>query len=355
MRAKLSGREAAHLLRTISFARRRDLPLLPVTGATSDIEGAFFGKNLKRLFDGATEENLLDRIEAALARGQDAPAAGMFKALRKTGLPADGLFDLATWLSGRAAERHRFVRAVGYPFTLMITGALIYSIALHGYALPILIQSFKQLFDGLGANLPGLTRFYFWFYNVPDSMLSNRLTAILYVATTIGITILFTYLGLHFKDYRIALYLPFTGRYLRYEGARNFSETLALLLGFGVSLPEAVRIASQSASSASIRERLGGIAGRVASGASLGECLRNIETLPPTVAWRLWSAYYRSTFVDELHEVARSCSIELGVLEMRIIASSKTAISAIVLLILAPFFFAIIAMYLPMFTLISQL
>ena len=56
-------------------------------------------------------------------------------------LRAGGLRQLAAWLAERSTYRHDLFRAVSYPFTLMITGALIYSVVFHGFVMPVVMDA----------------------------------------------------------------------------------------------------------------------------------------------------------------------------------------------------------------------
>jgi type II secretory pathway component PulF len=351
----LSGRQAAHVLRLLSLARRRDLALRPAVEAAADLDGLGQARHFAASLSAVAEEDLLARLGEALARGPDAPAAAMLAALERSGLPADGLEHIAVWLAARAEHRHRLFRAVVYPFTLMITGALVYSVAFHGFAMPVLMEQFGALFESLGARLPLLSRVFVNAYRPLTGAFSSAVPAVIYVALVLAICAALLRLGLRFTGSSLALVVPYARQYLRWSAARAFADTLGVLLANGVPTDEAVPLATSAVENRSLRRDLAGLAGRVRAGEGLGEGLREARALPPTVRWRLWSAYYRSTFSEELAAVARSAAAELEVWELRVLGSMKVIVGGVAVVVLSPVILAVIAMYLPLFSLISQI
>jgi type II secretory pathway component PulF len=144
-------------------------------------------------------------------------------------------------------------------------------------------------------------------------------------------------------------------QYLRFDAARSFAATLGMLLEADTALPEAIRLAVATVESPQLRRRLEGVVERVAAGDGFGECLREAGALPPSVSWRLWSAYYRDALTTELDEVVRASTAHLQLLELKIVTSARVAAGFGVALTLAPIVVTICALYMPMFNLISQI
>jgi type II secretory pathway component PulF len=276
-------------------------------------------------------------------------------ALERAGLPADGLRRLAAWLSRRSDTRSSFYRSVSYPFTLMITGSLVYGIAFHTFLMPLLFQHFESFFSAFGAEMPPLTRVLAGLYGIPWLMWSSPLPAILYVIGVLVLCAVCARWFLRFSDHRVSLLLPYLGDYLRLDAAVNFCDTLATLLGSEVPLPEAVRLAGDSVSSGHLRSRLRDVAARVEEGEALGEALREARVFPPVIGWRLWSAYYGADFTTELGATADSCRVQLGVWEQRIQQSARVVVSALAAVVLSPVAFAIFALYQPLFALLKTI
>jgi type II secretory pathway component PulF len=97
------------------------------------------------------------------------------------------------------------------------------------------------------------------------------------------------------------------------------------------------------------------LADRVEQGENFAECLRAEQALLPSFRWRLWSAYYRSELEDELLAVAATAEDELKASELRIVNSAQTVYGLLAASVAFPIGVVVVAMYLPMFTLISQI
>jgi type II secretory pathway component PulF len=352
MTLSLCGRPAAHVIRMLAIARARNLPLRPALAVAGDHDGP---RSLRRLAAAIPEDGedvVLDRLQDALAAGVDRPAAGMLAALREIGVPAGGLRRLAEWLGARAAQRHHFYRAVGYPFSLMLAAALVYTVLFQAFVMPILAELFSpmlELMRPMDSALPRLTELVIGFYTTPGSFWLSPLSGALYCIVVLAFCIATLYFGARLHSFRLALYIPFMRQYLRFDAARSFSQTLALLLSYRVPAPAAIRLAADTISNRWLRRRLLEVADQVERGEGLGECLRETRALPPSVAWRIWSAYYRSGLEQELVAVAASCEQELLGWELKIKSSMRVIPIVIAAVALLPVLLAVVAMYLPLF------
>jgi type IV pilus assembly protein PilC len=351
---RLDGREAAHLLRVLAAARARELPLLPAVVATAGLAGLRQLRRLLPVLREAGEAGLLDAIEAALGRGVDAPAAAMLQALRHAGAPAAGLRNLADWCGTRAADRSMLFRAVSYPITLMITVAIVFVLLFHGLGAPYLVGEFKAMYTHVGVELPWLTRAAFALYAPATAALSVPWAAPLYLAVVLAVAYGFLRYGRNLPDRGLALYIPMVNRYVRFEAAKSFSDTLALLLKNKVPAPAALALAADAVSNEKLRRGLAGMIAPVVAGESLGEVLRQATALPRSLSWRLWSAYFRADLVTELERVSATCASELAFRERRVRSLATFVAWMIVFIFLAPTVgVLVVAMYLPMFHLIS--
>jgi type IV pilus assembly protein PilC len=351
---RLDGWEAAYLLRALAAARARDLPLLPAVVATADLAGLPQLRRLLPVLREAGEAGLLDAVEAGLASGVDAPASTMLQALRHAGVPAVGLRNLADWCGTRAADRGKLFRAVSYPITLMITVAVVFVLLFHGLGAPYLVEEFKTMYARLGAELPWLTRAVLAAYGPAIAALSVPWAAPLYLAVVLAVAYGFLRYGRNLPDRGLALYLPMVSRYVRFEAAKGFSDTLALLLKNKIPMPTALALAADAVTNEKLSRSLAEMIAPVAAGESLGEVLRQATALPRSLSWRLWSAYFRADLVPELERVSATCASELAFRERRVRSLATFVAWLIVFIFLAPTVgVLVVAMYMPMFHLVS--
>ena len=352
---KLGGRDAAFVMRILAIARARELPLAPSTIAAMDVEGLGQARRFARHVKGMDDAAFLDALESALAASGQGTGAHVLAALRAVGLPADGLRNLADWFTSRSATRHRIFVAISYPFTLTIVAALVYGIPMHLLLMPWIVGNFKDLFDGLGAQPPVLTAMVIGIYGAADRWMSHPASAVLYVSIVILIALIAARYALRFAEVKISLYVPLARRFLYQEASASFCRAFALLLENGIGAPEAIRLAAAVPANRRLGKRLAKMADRVEDGENLAECLRVESALLPPIRWRLWSAYYRSDLVPELRAIAEQTADQIKATEYRIVNSMKLVVSLVAAIAFLPVGIVVVAMYLPMFSLISQI
>lgn len=345
----LSGLQAAHVIRVLAAGRRFGRPLLPSFAAAAAVDGAPEVRRLAASLAASDDTELLDGVERALAAGRDRPAAAMLTALRRAGLPAEGLDELARWLTGRATSRASVGRALIYPLAVLAV-----TVAVHALVLPRVMWVFGVLFEGLGAHLPWLTRVVLFAYGFGD-VGPRFLVPLLWLGVLCALGIGLAILARAPHRSRLAAVAPITSGYVRAEAARTFTGVLALLLRWGTTLPEALRLAADAVENPALRSRLAELVEVAEGGEGVGELLRRSTALPAAVGWRLWSAYYRSALADELGEVARDCEREVAVQAEGATAGFRALAGLLVAVSLVPVPIAVVAMYMPMFNLISQI
>jgi type II secretory pathway component PulF len=339
----------------LAIARARDLQLRPALAAAEDLEGLPQVKRFIASIPEDGEDLVLERLQTALAAGIDRPAAGMLAALQKIGTPADGLHQIAAWLSSRADQRHRFYRAVGYPFSVMITAALIYTVLFQAFILPTLAELLSFTVSSLSSQPSSLNRFFIKLYSVPVEIWQGPISGALYVIAVVAFCAGIIYLGVRLHSFRFALMIPYMRQYLRIDTAHSFAQAMALLLHYGIPAPAAVRLAAGAVSNRWLQGRLLQVATEVEEGEGLGESLRESRALPASVSWRLWSAYYRSALVPELQRVVESCEQELGIWELKIESSTRVIAIVIAAVSLLPVLLAAASMYMPLYTMTIHL
>ncbi len=295
----------------------------------------------------AGEEGILDELGAALARGRDQAGEGMLKALRRASLPADGLLELARWLAGSSRKRDQFLGAIGYPLTL----AVVASLAGTSVVWATIGTGIGPLLASLGAGLPLPTRFVLSFVRLT----TDPVWMWVFTPGVLALVIAIAWFGVTLPDRRVALFLPALGRYARLSATGSFCAALHALLRTGVPLPEAVDLAAGTVSNRHLRGRLQQMASQIRSGEAPGEVFRRTSVFPPSTAWRLWLAYYRSDIVEELRRAGSALESELQVLERRTTAFAVLGSWGLVLVVLAPIGLAVVALMMPMFSLISKI
>ena len=212
------------------------------------------------------------------------------------------------------------------------------------------IPVFATLFEGLGGQLPFLTqvvvnlsRFIgnFWWLII-IVVFGGAFAIRQYYATDAG----------RYQIDKIMLKAPVLGMLLRKIAVARFCRTLGTLLGSGVAILESLDITARTAGNAVIEEAILHVRKEVEEGKTIAEPLIRSEQFPPMVCQMIAVGEQTGAMDTMLSKIADFYEDEvdsavegmMSLIEPVIIAFLGVVIGTIV-----------VAMYLPMFSLISQI
>lgn len=190
----------------------------------------------------------------------------LLRAGEASGHLADTLAQLAAHLEKLAEIRESVTSALTYPAILLVVAAL--SIALM---LGFVVPQFETLFDDMGEALPWPTR----------ALLSGAdfvtgwgvwLLAALPLALLLGQRALLSPTGRRWRDARL-LKLPILGRIVREADLTRFARSLGTLLGNGVPMVGAIRIAVDTMSNQFLRSAIAPLPDAIKRGERLADAL----------------------------------------------------------------------------------
>lgn len=267
-------------------------------------------------------------------------------AIGETGGRLDrSLLRLATELEKAAAVNEQVRGAFAYPLVVGAIGVLVVSVILWR-----VVPVFSELYEGLDAELPLLTRV------VVEASRSFGGWALVGVSVVAGVTagvVRFqrTEIGGALCD-RLALRIPLLGGLLHQAGISRFCRTLSVLTEAGVPVLEGLEIARRAVGNRHLEGVMAEIRPSVEAGSSLAGPLRQTGLFPPMVVQMVGVGERTGELDVSLERVAefyeeqvrRRTATLLPLLEPLLILVLGLAIGAIV-----------IAMYLPIWTLVGQL
>jgi type IV pilus assembly protein PilC len=238
-----------------------------------------------------------------------------------------------------------------------VKSAMIYPVAVIGIACIVVavilwkvIPVFASLFESLGAELPLPTRVVIW--------LSNFIADFWWlIGITIGGLIYGTrryhetYNGKRVID-NILLKVPVLGMLLRKIAVARFCRTLATLTSSGVPILDGLQITARTAGNAIVEDAIMATRKSVEEGKTISEPLGDTNVFPPMVVQMIAVGEQTGALDTMLSKIADFYEDEVDIavaglmklLEPVLIAFLGVAIGGIV-----------IAMYMPMFSLISQI
>src|SRR6476469_1652183 len=238
-----------------------------------------------------------------------------------------------------------------------VKSAMIYPVAVISIACIVVtiilwkvIPVFAALFKGLGAELPAPTRVVIW--------LSNMIADFWWLALIVIVTTFFavrkyhsTYKGRRVLD-GIMLKIPVFGMLLRKIAVARFCRTLSTLTSSGVPILDGLQITAKTAGNAIVEDSIMATRKSVEEGKTISEPLGDTEVFPTMVVQMIAVGEQTGALDTMLSKIADFYEDEVDtavaglmkLLEPILIAFLGVAIGGIV-----------IAMYMPMFSLISQI
>ena len=263
---------------------------------------------------------------------------------------AGGILDtilkrLATYIEKAVKLKNQVQSAMVYPVAIVVIATVVVGVILWK-----VIPTFANLFAGLGAELPLPTRVVI--------ALSNFIADFWWL---IGILIgggfyatrryYGTYKGKRVLD-KLLLKMPVLGILLRKIAVARFCRTLATLTSSGVPILDGLQITARTAGNSIVEDAIMATRKSVEEGKTISEPLGDTEVFPPMVVQMIAVGEQTGALDTMLTKIADFYEDEVDIavaglmklLEPVLIAFLGVAIGGIV-----------IAMYMPMFSLIGQI
>ena len=263
---------------------------------------------------------------------------------------AGGVLDvilrrLAGFIEKSAKLRSQVSSALMYPVAVIVIAMLVVAAIMWQ-----VIPTFASLFDGLGAALPMPTRFVIW---MSDSFVTAvPILLVGGVAGFLGLRAAYASAGgRRFIDGTL-LNTPVVGLVLRKVAVARFCRTLATLLGSGVPILDGLAITAKTAGNAVVEDAVMTARTAIESGRPIAGPLAETGVFPPMVMHMVGIGETTGALDGMLEKIAEFYDSEvdtaiagmLSLLEPVMIAFLGVVVGGIV-----------IAMYLPIFDLISRM
>jgi type IV pilus assembly protein PilC len=263
---------------------------------------------------------------------------------------AGGILDtilkrLATYIEKAVKLAGQVKSAMIYPIAVVvIAGAVV------GVILWKVIPTFAELFSGLGASLPMPTRAVIW--------MSNSLVSyfpIIFVVVGVLVWVIRRYYatngGHHVID-NILLKLPILGNILRKIAVARFCRTLATLISSGVPILDGLEITAKTAGNIVIEDAIMATRKSIERGETIAAPLKETTVFPPMVVQMISVGEATGALDTMLGKIAEFYEEEVDVAVAGLLTLLEPLMIAVLGVIVGGI---VIAMYLPIFDLISKL
>jgi type IV pilus assembly protein PilC len=218
----------------------------------------------------------------------------MVAAGEKGGLLAEIMARLATYLENTERLRKKVKTALMYPTVVTIV-----AICITTFLLVKVIPTFKDVYSGFGAQLPGPTQFLM---NISDLVKSYLIFFIIAAGAAIWGWLYFikTKSGREFWDGR-RIKLPIFGSIAHKICLARFTRTLASLIRSGVPILEVLQIVSQTVGNVVMEKAIKTAATDIERGEGISAALGKNPIFPSMVI-RMLSAGEQTGKIDEMLE-----------------------------------------------------
>ncbi len=263
---------------------------------------------------------------------------------------AGGILDtilkrLATYIEKAVRLKAQVKGAMMYPIAVISIAGIVIAVILWK-----VIPTFAAMFEGLGAQLPLPTRIVIamsnWFVRLIPFVLIGGFAAVVgfkkYYAT---------YAGRRVVD-RLMLKLPILGILLQKIAVARFCRTLSTLIASGVPILDGLEITARTAGNAIVEDAIMAVRKGVESGLTVAQPLKESGVFPPMVVQMIGVGEQTGALDAMLSKIADFYEEEVD----QAVANLLTLMEPVMILFLGCTVGGIvIAMYMPLFDLISKL
>jgi type IV pilus assembly protein PilC len=263
---------------------------------------------------------------------------------------AGGILDvilqrLSAFIEKQAKLVNQVRSAMVYPIAVLSIAAIVVMVIMVK-----VVPTFTSLFEGLGAELPMATLVVIW-------MSKKTIVALPFI---IGGLFAGSYL---FRRYYATpagrlrvdaalLRMPLVGKIFRKVAVARFCRTLSTLLSSGVPILDGLDITAKTAGNAIVEGAIKQVRGKIERGETIAAPLRASGVFPPMVSQMIGAGESTGALDTMLAKIAEFYEDEVDVA----VAGLLTVLEPLLICVLGVIVGGIvIAMYLPLFDLISQL
>lgn len=342
---RVKREEVMHLTRQLGAFIRAGLPLLDAVKTLGDeARNSSVRRMMHQVEDGLRAGDRLSDCFDRHPRIFPEFYRGIVRSAELGGELDDVLDQLAKYLERDLEARRRIMAALIYPAVIAVM-SLITVIVLATFVLP----QFKVFFASLQAKLPLPTRMLLAVTDFFTNYWWAVAIGVVFVALTIFL-VLRAEGGKRARD-RLVLKLPAVGPTVRYALVERFCRILSSMVGAGVPLPEALRVATGSLRNRVVTGALYQVSEAMLEGEGLARPLARTEVFPGTAAQMIRVGEDTGTLDTQLEVAARYYEGELDYRLKKLTAMFEPAVIVVMGLLVG---FVAVAMVSAMYGIFNQ-
>jgi type IV pilus assembly protein PilC len=255
------------------------------------------------------------------------------------------LIRLAVYREKADALVRKVKGALIYPAVILIV-----AIGVTTLMLTFIVPIFAKMFSGVGAELPGPTKFVM---GLSQFLRANSLAGLIFfVLAAVGFRFYVRTDQGHLTIDKLLLKLPLIGDLLRKSAISRFTRTLGTLISSGVSILEALDITAKTAGNKVIQNAIKKSVLAIAEGETITQPLKETGVFPPMVTQMISVGEKTGGLDDMLNKIADFYEEEVDAA----VSALTSIIEPVVIIFMGAIVGGIlISMYLPMFDIIGKI
>lgn len=343
LKSRIKSNDIAYFARQLTSMMRSGIPLIQ----SLDIIGS--------AHDNPSMQELITTITKDIASGTDLAGAlskhpryfdelfiNLIRAGEKAGTLEDMLERVATYKEKTEILKAKIKKAMMYPITIILVALVV-----TGIMMIFVIPQFKELFEGVGAELPAFT--------LMVVNMSEWLQANWYIPLGAMVIAVYAFIRAkrtsmkfnHFLD-RLVLKTPVFGKLVDKSAVARFARTLSTMSASGVPIVESLESVAGATGNIVYQEATLKVRNDVSKGVQLNQAMRTTQVFPNMVLQMTKVAEESGRIEEMLSKVADYYEEQVNDLVDSLSKQIEPLIMAILGVLVGGL---VIAMYLPIFKL----
>lgn len=323
---------------------------IPLADSIKILENQTKSKKKKDLFKRISYElNTGANFSEALARqGNVFPKLliNMLKASELTGNLTESLDDMAAYYKTADSNRKQIISALTYPSVVLVVSMIVLT-----FLLLFVVPQFVNIFDQLGAKLPGITKFLI---NVSIFVKNNIIKLVLALAAIIIIQIV---MYKNIKQFRyviqyIAMHIPVIKDVLIYNEVVMFTKTFSSLIKHDVFITDSIEMLGKITNNEIYKDIIKEAVTNLSTGAGLSRAFENKWAFP-RIAYEMLVTGEKT---GRLGPMMENVAIYYEEEQKNLVQRLKSLIEPVMIIVLAVIVGVILmAIFIPMFSIYNNI
>lgn len=323
---------------------------IPLADSIKILEDQTKSKKKKDLFKRISYElNTGANFSEALARqGNVFPKLliNMLKASELTGNLTESLDDMAAYYKTADSNRKQIISALTYPSVVLVVSMIVLT-----FLLLFVVPQFVNIFEQLGAKLPGITKFLI---NVSIFVKNNIIKLVLALAAIIIIQIV---MYKNIKQFRyviqyIAMHIPVIKDVLIYNEVVMFTKTFSSLIKHDVFITDSIEMLGKITNNEIYKDIIKEAVTNLSTGAGLSRAFENKWAFP-RIAYEMLVTGEKT---GRLGPMMENVAIYYEEEQKNLVQRLKSLIEPVMIIVLAVIVGVILmAIFIPMFSIYNNI